>query len=182
MINKARGNAEKLGYNNVEFRYGDIENMPVSDGIADVVISNCVLNLVPDKEKVISEIHRVLKAGGHFSISDIVLVGELPDALRADAELYAGCVSGAIQKNDYLTEIKNAGFTDIQVQKEKTILLPDDILTKYLSAEEIESFGKRQTGIFSITVFAKKPGEKTEKKKLNLKDIQQGCCSDEACC
>lgn len=182
MINKARENAEKLGYNNVEFRYGDLEEMPVSDGLADVVISNCVLNLVPDKKKVISEISRVLKPGGHFSISDIVLIGHLPEALRQDAELYAGCVSGAIQKDDYLAEISNAGFTDIKIQKEKTILLPDDILTKYLSAEEIESFGKRQTGIFSITVFAKKPGVKQEKKKVNLKDIQQGCCSDEACC
>ena len=98
MINKARANAEKLGFNNVEFRQGDIEDMPVSDNVADVIVSNCVLNLVPDKQQVIQEIYRVLKPGGHFSISDIVLVGDLPEALREDAEMYAGCVAGAIQK------------------------------------------------------------------------------------
>ena len=102
MIDKARANAEKMNYNNVEFRFGDIEEMPVSDNVADVIVSNCVLNLVPNKEKVISEIFRVLKPAGHFSISDIVLIGDLPEALRHDAEMYAGCVSGAIQKDDYL--------------------------------------------------------------------------------
>ena len=110
MIKKARTNAEKLGYNNVEFREGDIDNMPVNDDFADVIVSNCVLNLVPNKEKVIGEIHRVLKPGGHFSISDIVLIGDLPEALREDAEMYAGCVAGAIQKEDYLEFIKKAGF------------------------------------------------------------------------
>ena len=102
MINKARKNAEKMGYNNVEFRFGDIDDLPVSDNVADVIVSNCVLNLVPDKEKVIKEIYRVLKPGGHFSISDIVLVGDLPEALRKDAEMYAGCVAGAIQKSENL--------------------------------------------------------------------------------
>ena len=106
MVRKARQNAEKLGFNNVEFRYGDIDDMPVSDNVADVIVSNCVLNLVPDKQKVISEIFRVLKPGGHFSISDIVLVGNLPDALRKDAEMYAGCVAGAIQKETYLGYIR----------------------------------------------------------------------------
>ena len=105
MIEKARINAEKLGYNNVEFREGDIDNMPVSNDVADVIVSNCVLNLVPDKQKVIKEIYRVLKPGGHFSISDIVLVGNLPDALKEDAEMYAGCVSGAIQKQEYLVRL-----------------------------------------------------------------------------
>src|SRR5690606_16050156 len=113
MTNKARANAEKLGYNNVEFRQGDIENMPVSDNVADVVISNCVLNLVPDKQKVIREIYRVLKPGGHFSISDIVMVGDLPEALREDAEMYAGCVAGAIQKDEYLEYILEMGFDQI---------------------------------------------------------------------
>ena len=137
MIQKARVNAEKLGYNNVEFREGDIDNMPVNNEVADVIVSNCVLNLVPNKSKVIAEIFRVLKPGGHFSISDIVLVGSLPDALREDAEMYAGCVAGAIQKEDYLGYIKDAGFQNIMLQKEKPISIPDDILSKYLSAEEI---------------------------------------------
>ena len=137
MIDKARQNAEKLGYNNVEFRFGDIEAMPVSDNLADVVVSNCVLNLVPNKAAVIREIFRVLQPGGHFSISDIVLEGELPEALRKDAELYAGCVAGAIQMEDYLELIHTQGFTQVQVQKKKTISLPDDILAKYLSDDEI---------------------------------------------
>ena len=100
MIEKARVNAKKLGFYNVEFRQGDIENIPVSANIADVIVSNCVLNLVPNKDNVFREIFRVLKPGGHFSISDVVLIGNLPDALRKDAEMYAGCVAGAIQKGD----------------------------------------------------------------------------------
>lgn len=159
MIQKARANAEKLGYNNVEFREGDIDQMPVNDNVADVIVSNCVLNLVPNKEKVIGEIFRVLKPGGHFSISDIVLVGTLPDALRQDAEMYAGCVAGAIQKDTYLGYIEAAGFRDITLQKEKAITIPEDILAKYLSGEEIANFNKGETGIFSITVFAAKPGK-----------------------
>src|ERR1700744_4035928 len=123
MINKARVNAEKLGFNNVEFRYGDIEKMPVSADTADVIVSNCVLNLVPDKDAVIKEIYRVLKPGGHFSISDVVLVGNLPDAMRKDAEMYAGCVAGAIQKDPYLGLIADNGFKNITVQKEKVIVI-----------------------------------------------------------
>ncbi len=159
MIAKARINAGKLGYTNVEFRYGDIDNMPVTDNTADVIVSNCVLNLVPDKEKVIREIYRVLKPGGHFSISDIVLVGELPAGLREDAEMYAGCVAGAIQKEEYLGFITSAGFTQVTVQKEKVIIIPDEVLAKYLSAEEINQMNKQNLGIFSITVYAVKPGE-----------------------
>jgi len=159
MVAKARQNAEKLGYNNVEFRLGDIENMPVTSAIADVVVSNCVLNLVPDKNAVIKDIYRVLKYGGHFSISDIVLVGELPESLRHEAEMIAGCVSGAIQKEIYLDLIKVNGFTDIAIQNEKAILIPDDILSKYLKPDELEAFKTGDTGIFSITVYAKKPEE-----------------------
>lgn len=186
MIEKARANAEKMGYNNVEFREGDIDNMPVNDDVADVIVSNCVLNLVPNKEKVIKEIYRVLKPGGHFSISDIVLVGDLPDALRGDAEMYAGCVAGAIQKNDYLQQIEDTGFTNIALQKEKPIHIPDDILSKYLSAEEVTAFNKGGTGIFSITVYAEKPGEKKNKPHMKLSELQaqesdcapgSGCCS-----
>ena len=183
MIQKARANAEKLGYNNVEFRQGDIEDMPVSDNIADVVVSNCVLNLVPDKQQVIGEIFRVLKPGGHFSISDIVLVGDLPQALQEDAEMYAGCVAGAIQKQDYLGFIEQAGFTNISLQKEKAIVIPDDILLKYLSQEEIQSFKQGETGIYSITVFAEKPGEKKNKPKLILSEIQgESCTPGSGCC
>jgi arsenite methyltransferase len=157
MIAKARTNAEKLGFHNVEFRQGDIEQMPVSDNMADVVVSNCVLNLVPNKYAVLQEVYRVLKPGGHFSISDIVLEGELPASLRQAAEMYAGCVSGAIQKEVYLELIKAVGFENITVQKEKSILLPDDILMQYFSKEEIASFRNSDTGIYSITVYAEKP-------------------------
>lgn len=157
MIDKARTNADKMGYNNVEFRQGDIEKMPITANVADVVVSNCVLNLVPNKDAVIKEIFRVLKAGGHFSISDVVLVGDLPDNLRNAAEMYAGCVSGAIQKQDYLGLIEQNGFTNITIQKEKEIIIPNDILDKYLSAEEIEQFRNNATGIYSVTVFAQKP-------------------------
>lgn len=156
MINKARANADKLGFNNVEFRQGDIENMPVTSNIADVVVSNCVLNLVPNKNNVIKEIFRVLKPGGHFSISDVVLEGELPAKLKNVAEMYAGCVSGAIQKQVYLELVTNNGFSDITIQKEKEIIIPDDILDKYLSQEEIADFKNGNVGIKSITVFAKK--------------------------
>ncbi|MFT5666937.1 MAG: arsenite methyltransferase, partial [Vicingaceae bacterium] len=153
MIQKAQTNAEKLGFNNVEFREGDIDAMPVNDNTANVVVSNCVLNLVPNKQKVIAEIVRVLKPGGHFSISDIVLVGDLPSALKNDAEMYAGCVAGAIQKAEYLKLIADQGFQNIQIQKEKPITIPDDILSKYLSKEEVKTFNKKATGIFSITVY-----------------------------
>ena len=157
MIAKARANAAKLEYQNVEFRQGDIEKMPVTSNLADVVVSNCVLNLVPNKDAVFKEIFRVLKPGGHFSISDIVLVGNLPAALKADAEMYAGCVSGAIQKEEYLELIKANGFTALTLQKEKLILLPDDILRNTLSESEIKDFKERGTGIYSITVYAEKP-------------------------
>lgn len=157
MIEKARANAEKLGYNNVEFRFGDIEKMPVTANTANVIISNCVLNLVPNKRNVINEILRVLKPGGHFSISDVVLVGQLPGNLQKAAEMYAGCVSGAIQKSEYLGLIQEAGFESITLQKEKEIIIPDDILGNYLSKDEIEAFRNSGTGIFSITVFASKP-------------------------
>lgn len=161
MVEKARMNAEKLGYHNVEFRLGDIEKMPVTSGIADVVVSNCVLNLVPNKFNVLKEVFRVLKPGGHFSISDIVLEGNLPASLQAAAEMYAGCVSGAIQKTVYLELIESTGFTNITLQKEKVIFLPDDILRNYISEEEIQSFRNSGIGIYSITVYAEKPLEKT---------------------
>jgi arsenite methyltransferase len=167
MIDKARANAEKLGFHNVEFRQGDIENMPVSSDFADVIVSNCVLNLVPNKDGVFKEIFRVLKPGGHFSISDIVLIGDLPEKIRKTAEMYSGCVSGAIQKQTYMELIELNGFKSINVQKEKPIVVPDDILINYLSEEELALFKKSGTGIFSITVFAEKGTE---------------ACCDAGCC
>lgn len=157
MIGKARDNVDKLGYNNVEFRQGDIEKMPVTANIADVIVSNCVLNLVPNKAGVFQEIYRVLKPGGHFSISDIVLVGELPAKIRQAAEMYAGCVAGAIQKADYLSLIETTGFAKLTLQKEKPITVPNDILGQYLDAAEIAAFTQSATGIYSITVYAEKP-------------------------
>jgi arsenite methyltransferase len=157
MIDKARHNAELRGFNNVEFRQGDIEHMPITANVADVIVSNCVLNLVPNKNAVLKDIYRVLKPGGHFSISDVVLVGALPEGLRKDAEMYAGCVAGAIQKEVYLELIQANGFENITIQKEKQIIIPNDILKNYLSQSEMEAFATGDTGIFSITVFAQKP-------------------------
>jgi len=176
MIEKARLNAEKLGYNNVEFRQGDIEHMPVADNTVDVIVMNCVLNLVPNKEAVINEVFRVIKPGGHFSISDIVLLGDLPEAFQKDAEMYAGCISGAMQKDDYLNALKNAGFQNISIQKEKAIILPDDILQAYLNEEEIAAFAQREHGIFSITVYAEKAGEKQKKSLQDLSTVDTACC------
>lgn len=169
MIERARINAEKRGFNNVEFRQGDIEKMPITANVADVVVSNCVLNLVPNKNAVFSEIFRVLKPGGHFSISDVVLLGALPQALKKDAEMYAGCVAGAIQKEVYLELIHANGFINVLVQKEKAIVIPDDILMNYLSTEEIKSYNSGTAGIFSITVFAQKP-------EMNICAPGSGCC------
>ena len=168
MIDKARANAEKMGYNNVEFRQGDIENMPITDNAADVVVSNCVLNLVPNKHAVLSDIYRVLKPGGHFSISDVVLVGTLPNELRNAAEMYAGCVSGAIQKEVYLELIKACGFKNVVLQKEKPISIPSDILKNYLSEADIVKFNQSDLGIFSVTVYAEKP--------VNVCTPGGGCC------
>ncbi|MCC6401601.1 MAG: arsenite methyltransferase [Flavobacteriales bacterium] len=156
MIAKAKANAAKLGHQNVEFRQGDIEALPLSACMVDVVVSNCVLNLVPDKRQALSEVLRVLKPGGHFSISDVVLVGELPPTIQGAAEMYAGCVSGALQESEYLGIIRDLGFLDITVQKRKPIVVPDDILGNYLNAEELAAFKASGTGIFSITVFARK--------------------------
>jgi len=168
MIAKARTNAEKLKLNNVEFRFGDIENIPITADVADVVVSNCVMNLVPNKKRAFEETFRIMKKGGHFSISDIVLVGDLPKALQESAEMYAGCVSGAIQKDDYLDIIKEAGFTNIKLQKEKKIELPEEILSNYLSKDEMEKYNNGNLGIYSLTVYAEKNDEKS-------------CCGPECC-
>lgn len=157
MIEKARANVEKLGYNNVEFRQGDIEKIPITANVADVVVSNCVMNLVPDKPKAFSEVFRILKPNGHFSISDIVIIGDLPEKIKTAAEMYAGCVASAIQKEEYLKIIQDAGFKNLSLQKEKAIIVPDDILKNYLNEEEIKVYKNSDTRIFSITVYAEKP-------------------------
>lgn len=180
MIQKARSNAEKLGYNNVEFREGDIESMPLNDAIADVVVSNCVLNLVPNKLAVMQEIFRVLKPGGHFSISDIVLKGSLPKALQEDGEMYAGCVAGAIQKDQYLDFIKQVGFQNITIQKEKLIQLPEDILRRHLNEGEVKSYQHEDTGIFSISVFAVRPGSNDPLPETS--NVSVSCEPGSGCC
>jgi arsenite methyltransferase len=172
MIERARKNAEVRGFNNVEFRQGDIENMPVTSNKADVIVSNCVLNLVPNKHKVFSEVYRVLKPCGHFSISDIVLEGELPEKWKQVAELYAGCVSGAIQKREYLGIIEEAGFVNIVLQKAKDIVIPDEIFSNYLSIEEIKQYKENNINIQSITVYADKPS----KDERNCCEPNSGCC------
>lgn len=157
MIDLARDNAEKLHFNNVEFRLGEIEKLPLAADRVDVVVSNCVLNLVPDKQKAFQEIYRVLKPGGHFSISDVVLVGELPEKIQSATEMYAGCVAGALQKTKYISLIHESGFKNVTIQKEKPIIIPNDILLNYLSEQEINEYKNSGKGIFSITVYAEKP-------------------------
>jgi SAM-dependent methyltransferase len=156
MLIKANENLKKTGFKNIQFVKGDIENMPLPDNSYDVVISNCVLNLVPDKQRAFSEIYRVLKPGGHFCISDIVITGQLPDKLKEAAEMYAGCVSGALQKEKYLDLIRKQGFHQLEVKKEKEIVIPNSILLNYISLDELKTFKKNRIGIFSITVNASK--------------------------
>jgi arsenite methyltransferase len=170
MIQKARANAEKLGFHNVEFRFGDIENLPIGANVANVVVSNCVLNLVPDKPRAFAETFRILKPGGHFSVSDIVIKGSLPDSLKKSAEMYAGCIAGAIDKDQYLGIVKDAGFENIIVQKERKITVPDEILSVYLSQNELEQYHSGAIGIYSVTVYAEKPEAK-----------EKSCCAPGCC-
>jgi arsenite methyltransferase len=157
MVERARINAARLGYGNVEFHTGDIEALPLPDETADVVVSNCVLNLVPDKRKAFRETWRVLRRGGHFSVSDIVLAGELPVEVIRMAEAYAGCVAGAMQKQEYLDIIEKTGFENIRVQKERKIEIPDELLQNHLPDELLHKLRNSPAGIFSITVYAEKP-------------------------
>jgi ubiquinone/menaquinone biosynthesis C-methylase UbiE len=159
MIEKAERNKAKLGFDNVEFRLGEIENLPVESATADVVISNCVLNLVPDKTKAYAEIYRILKPGGHFSISDIVTTGEIPPRIRAMAEMYAGCVAGAMSRDEYLRVIEAVGFNAVSIVKEKQIVIPAELMEQLMSAvtrEEIEALQQSQAAIFSVTVYGEK--------------------------
>jgi arsenite methyltransferase len=156
MIDKAIRNNQKLGYTNVEFKFGEIENMPLENSIADVVVSNCVLNLVPDKEKAFREIYRILKPGAHFCVSDIVIKGEMTAELQKSAEMYAGCVSGAVEEDGYLKLINDAGFKNIEIKKRKKIDLPDEVLNEFLSEQGLREYNENVKGIFSITVSAEK--------------------------
>lgn len=156
MIRKARANATTLGFENVAFVEGDIEDLPLEDDQFDVVISNCVLNLVPDKSTAFAEMLRVLRPGGHFCVSDIVVRGVLPDAVRHSAEMYAGCVGGAIEEDDYLAMLRDAGFENVEVLRRKTIDVPDKALLHRASADEVNAF--RDGGaIESITVRGERP-------------------------
>jgi arsenite methyltransferase len=156
MLAKARLNASKLGFNNVEFVKGDIEDMPLPDNQYDVILSNCVLNLVPDKTKAFSEMMRVLKPGGHFCVSDVVIKGDLPEKIRQDAVMYVGCVSGALEMDEYMSIIREQGFKNVTIHKQKNIDLPEEVLESYLSGEDITKYKNSGTGIFSITVSAEK--------------------------
>jgi arsenite methyltransferase len=169
MLKKAWENCDKMNYNNVEFRFGDIEDMPVATGIIDFVISNCVINLVPNKKKAFDEISRVLKPTGFFSISDVVLNKEIPEKMKSRVDLYAGCVAGAIIKEQYLDIIKNSGF-DYEIKKEKEVLFGKENLLKFLSEEETEEYLSKDIRIYSITVVGKK-----------IPTTKKSCCNNKKC-
>ena len=166
MVERARLNATTLGYTNVEFRLGDIEALPVADGTVDVVISNCVLNLVPDKAKAFAETFRILKPGGHFCASDIVATGVLPEGIRKASALYVGCIAGAMPETDYLTIIREAGFATVRTAERKGIPLPHEMLRQYLSDAELHAFRVKDVKLLSVTVLGTKPS----------------ACCDESCC
>ncbi|MBC8037267.1 MAG: arsenite methyltransferase [Rhizobiales bacterium] len=157
MVAKARANTEKLGYRNVEFRLGEIEHLPFERDSIDVVISNCVLNLVPNKARVFTEVFRVLRPGARFCISDILASAPLPESLRKAAALYIGCVAGAEPEANYLAIVKNSGFRDIYVVKSRRIGLPEDILASILSVKEIAAMRDEDLHIKSVTVVGTKP-------------------------
>jgi len=136
MLDLARFNAEEGGFSNVEFREGEIEDMPVEDGTVDVIISNCVINLSPDKPQVFSEAFRVLRPGGRLMVSDIVLTGDLPEDVKGDVYQYVSCIAGASMKEDYLRFIQEAGFVDVQVVEESSYGELDMVLSAKVSARK----------------------------------------------
>jgi len=163
MVIKARANSCKGGYKNIDFRQGDLENMPVADNYVDVVISNCVINLVPNKRMVFKEAFRVLKPGGRLAVSDVVLQKELPELVANSTEAYIGCLAGAIMKEDYLEIIRNVGFQDVSVVAETSFpiesLLSEtagsDIIAKpQISTEQLNEIA---SSVLSIKVSAVKP-------------------------
>lgn len=156
MVERARQNNARLGFQNVEFVLGEIGSLPMASESVDVVLSNCVLNLVPDKVKAFAEIYRVLKRGGRFSISDIVTTGELPMKIRTAIEMYAGCIGGAMVKEHYLTTLKATGFKNVAVVKEKSIAIPEQTLRRYLEDAEIAAYQHSRVGILSVTIYGEK--------------------------
>lgn len=157
MIARARANAAKLDYTNVEFHQGLIEALPVADASVDVVISNCVLNLVPDKARAFREIHRVLRPGGRFCVSDIVATAELPLEIAQVAALYVSCIAGALPELRYLAVVLGAGFVDISVVERTPVHLDDEMLGPHLSQEAIRRFRSSGVGLASITLVAVRP-------------------------
>lgn len=163
MIEKAKHNAQKGNYQNVEFRLGDIEHLPVDDNSIDIIISNCVINLSPDKKKVFSETFRVLKPGGRLMISDIVLLKKLPNSIRSSIEAYVGCIAGAVEKDDYLAFIKRAGFHNVKIIAQNTIpidsMINDPAVKTIMENLKIpqEQFQKLITSVASVRVFGIKP-------------------------
>jgi arsenite methyltransferase len=157
MIVKARANASKLGYGNVEFRLGEIEQMPVEADSIDVVISNCVLNLVPDKASAFAEMFRVLRPGGRFCVSDIVATGELPGPVQDAAGLYVGCVAGAMPEGHYLALLREVGFERVQVAEAKSVAIPDDALAPHMDAAALAAFRASAIVLKSVTVLGFKP-------------------------
>lgn len=163
MVDKARANAKKGGYENIDFRQGDLENMPVADSYVDVVISNCVINLVPNKRLVFKEAFRVLRPGGRLAISDVVLTRELPDFVKNSTKAYIGCLAGAIMKQEYLQIIGNVGFSDISVAAESSFPVQSLLCESRGSAAiEMPQFSPEQQkeiaeSVLSIKVNARKP-------------------------
>jgi arsenite methyltransferase len=152
MLEKARNNARISGYDNVEFRLGEIENLPVADNHVDVIISNCVINLSPDHERVFREAYRVLKPGGRLFVSDMVLTGELPESVKNSVEMYVGCIGGAILKNKYLQAMKDAGFNNIVIQKETQV--PWETIDSFgIKIDDVQEALKH---VVSVTVSANK--------------------------
>ena len=160
MITLARQNAAKLGYDNVEFRFGEIERVPIETATVDVVVSNCVLNLVPNKARAFSEIFRVLRPGAHFCVSDIVATGELSEPMRQAAALYVGCFAGALPRENYLRVIEEAGFENVKVAETKPIELADGVLQRHIDESQIAAFRESGVNLQSITVHARKPTRK----------------------
>lgn len=148
MVEKARENSDKLGYSNVKFILGDIEKIPLPNNSVDVVVSNCVLNLVPNKDKVFSNIYEVLKKSGHFSISDVVTTTEMPNSLVLESDLLSDCVSKAAPKNKYLEAIEKAGFKNITIQKERELPMPTYENQQHDVPEDFK--------ILSLTIYAEK--------------------------
>lgn len=165
MVQKAKENASKGNYENVEFKLGEIENIPVADGSVDIVISNCVINLSPDKGKVFKEAFRILKPGGRLMISDIVLLKELPDFIKNSIEAYVGCISGAIMKDEYIEALEAAGFQEIKILDKTS--LPADSIDKDPSVKTIiedlnispEKLLEIASSVVSIKLYAAKPEE-----------------------